>query len=261
VIRKTHRVTDTNLDGQQLIPRWGGLGTALWGLVLAGIYIIVSTITYSAIVLSRHPGASGERFTELILENVNNGYFLAIAIIAAAIAVIPLLIGVVKLKRESKISDYLAIQSVPKKIILKWVLIALALGIVFDVLKLILGLELIPSFSIDTYQTKGNPWIFFPAVVLIVPLIEESFFRGFLISGFERTFLGSIGAVVVTAAIWAAIHTQYNLFDIVSIFVLGCVVGMSRVLTGSIYPALATHITINAFAYVMVAVYVEQFPT
>ena len=44
------------------------------------------------------------------------------------------------------------------------------------------------------------------------PVFEELFFRGFLLEGFRRTFLGTTGAVVLTSLLWAVIHTQYDLY-------------------------------------------------
>jgi len=41
-------------------------------------------------------------------------------------------------------------------------------------------------------------------------LFEELFFRGFLFRGLSSSFMGPVGAVLVTSALWALIHTQYD---------------------------------------------------
>lgn len=241
--------------------RWGGLATTLWALLLAFIYIVVQTTIFGIVVYSWYPDASEDQFFQLMMENTDNGRLLALATVGAALVVLPLLLGISKLKRRSVVADYFGIRPVEKRILLKWVLIALALGVVFDVVKWAAGLQLIPEFGINTYQSMGAPWLFLPTIIVLAPLIEEAFFRGFLISGFERTFIGPIGSVLLTAALWAGVHTQYDLYDMTWIFVLGCVLGMSRILTGSIYPALVIHIVMNLLSYAVVGIYVERYST
>lgn len=236
--------------------RWGGFATTVWALLIAIVYVTVQTIIVVIAVLARHPNLTDDQLEQRLTAYFDDGSILALAIVGSTLIVIPILIGIVKLKRGAKISEYLAARPVEGGVIVKWVLTALALVVVFDAFKWLFGMPVIPEFVIATYESMGYTWIFFPAFILLAPLTEEAFFRGFLITGLEQTFIGPIGSVVVTAALWAVIHIQYEVYELVLLFALGCVLGMSRVLTGSIFPAVASHVTINLLAYIAVAIYV-----
>ena len=76
----------------------------------------------------------------------------------------------------------------------------------------------------------------------------------------ERTALRSIGAVLLTAAVWAVVHHQYHIYDQLWIFVFGLVLGASRVISGSVYPAIAIHVLNNLVAYLAVGLYLGEYP-
>ncbi|MEV8514217.1 CPBP family intramembrane glutamic endopeptidase [Dactylosporangium sp. NPDC051484] len=80
-------------------------------------------------------------------------------------------------------------------------------------------------------------------LTLLVPLVEEVCYRGVLFDAAERR-LGPFGAVVATAALWAAVHLgDYGLNpffpsviagSLTSVFVMGLGLGICRLLTGSV---------------------------
>ena len=84
--------------------------------------------------------------------------------------------------------------------------------------------------------------------------MEELLFRGFLISGLRPTRLGASGAVLASALLWSAIHGQYDLYGMASIFALGVLLGAARVKTGSVLVAIVMHGLSNAIATLETAV-------
>src|SRR5260370_238343 len=52
------------------------------------------------------------------------------------------------------------------------------------------------------------------AVVIAAPVSEELLFRGFLHRGWAPSWLGIAGTIILTSALWAALHQQYNWFGI-----------------------------------------------
>ena len=88
------------------------------------------------------------------------------------------------------------------------------------------------------------------AVVVGAPLAEELLFRGVGQSLFER--FGSIAAIVVPSAGWAASHGLLEAFPI--IFALGLGLGMLRRSSGSVVPGMILHGVFNAIALVGAAV-------
>lgn len=82
------------------------------------------------------------------------------------------------------------------------------------------------------------------------PLIEELFFRGFL----QRAVvgrLGAVGGVVVTAAIFGAVHMQPLQFP--ALFAFGLVLGALAHRTGRLGPAIVAHMVFNGLTLVALA--------
>jgi membrane protease YdiL (CAAX protease family) len=78
-------------------------------------------------------------------------------------------------------------------------------------------------------------------------------FRGFLFAGIGATPLGVPGAILLTAGLWAALHMQYDLYDMSSVFLLGLLFGTARYRTGSLWPSLSMHMFANLVATVETA--------
>lgn len=81
------------------------------------------------------------------------------------------------------------------------------------------------------------------AVALFPAVAEEILFRGFLLAGLRSAF-GATTAVVASAAVFAAAHL--DLGRLPSTFVLGLVLGVLRVRTGSTGPGMLAHFLVNA---------------
>ena len=83
-------------------------------------------------------------------------------------------------------------------------------------------------------------------VVVLAPIAEELFFRGFLLAGLRR-FMRLWPAVLISAALFAVVHI-YPLV-IPAIFVLGVILAVLVERRRSIVPAIAAHMTFNAAAF------------
>ncbi len=103
----------------------------------------------------------------------------------------------------------------------------------------------------------ANTW-FFEGIV--VPLAEESLFRGVLFSmllwGFGKLFserTAGILTLVVSTVVFASAHlnnlghypTSFILFQVVFSLILGLAFGYTRLKTGSIYPSFVLHALFN----------------
>lgn len=76
---------------------------------------------------------------------------------------------------------------------------------------------------------------------IIVPVIEETLFRGILYKIIEP--YGTLAAVFITAFAFAALHFSVPAFIV--IFVVGSVMGFIRVCSGSIFPCMIFHALFN----------------
>lgn len=96
--------------------------------------------------------------------------------------------------------------------------------------------------------------------ILFAPVLEETFFRGFLFPVFERS-RGAGFAVFATSALFSLVHgTQYGWRwqNLLLLLGVGVVFGTLRARTGSILPSTLVHASYNATLFAAFAVAGEQ---
>ncbi len=87
--------------------------------------------------------------------------------------------------------------------------------------------------------------LLFIQLVLLTPLMEELFFRGFLIKTLENFKLNSTWIVFITSLLFMALHASYNIFDSVMIFLLGIILSVLRIRFNSLISPILIHSIIN----------------
>ena len=110
----------------------------------------------------------------------------------------------------------------------------------------------------ETYETTASLPLLWIAFVVAAPLVEELFFRGFLFEGLRDSWMGPTGAVLVTSLAWAAIHMQYEMFQIVIIGTLGILLGIAKLKTRSLYIPIAMHTFNNLLAMGVTSLYLNS---
>ena len=83
--------------------------------------------------------------------------------------------------------------------------------------------------------------------VIGAPICEELFFRGMLVGAFNKVQLPWLG-VAVSSILFGLAHFQ-NVAVIVSITLMGVLLGAIYVKTKSLYASVAVHMLSNAFAF------------
>jgi membrane protease YdiL (CAAX protease family) len=111
-----------------------------------------------------------------------------------------------------------------------------------------IGKPVVPEFMVSTWKTAGFLPLLLVALVVAAPVFEEIGFRGFLFQGIAKLPHGGIPAVLVTAALWALIHQQYDWFGILMVFLSGLLLGTVRLVTGSTTLTIVMHAAMNAVA-------------
>lgn len=165
--------------------------------------------------------------------------------IAAAVAGCAAVVAAVKLKRGSDLREYLALTTVPRATMLKWIGILAAFVIIVEMVTRLLGRPIVPDYVRDIYARADSIWLLGVFAVAAAPLFEELFFRGFVLTGFAASALGARSAVVLTAAAFAAMHVQYDAYDVGQVFVMGLLLGAARTATGSLFVPLTLHALAN----------------
>ena len=102
-------------------------------------------------------------------------------------------------------------------------------------------------------QREHLLWLLAATVTIAAPIGEEITFRGFLYKTIELRF-GPIAAITVTALGWAALHIQYGLISIASIFAIGLVLGSARYFSRSLILTMILHAIWNGAAFLSSAV-------
>ena len=95
--------------------------------------------------------------------------------------------------------------------------------------------------SVELFRTFRHPTevaLFLLQAVILSPLIEELFFRGFLYS-FLKRFTTTWGALVLSAGVFAFAHA--NLGSVLQLWLLGVVLGVAYEHTGSLMLPIGIH--------------------
>lgn len=124
----------------------------------------------------------------------------------------------------------------------------IALIAVGNAVSWLFGRDIVTTFQSDivrTASTAGWLVLLWIAVVVVAPVGEEILFRGFIFRGWLRTPNDVWPAIVVTAALFAILHIQYDWFVIGQVFCFGLFLGWMRWATGSTLLTVLLHALIN----------------
>ncbi len=185
-------------------------------------------------------------------EAMYDGLVLSVSTLVTATLCTGLILLYVRYGSRSTIKQYLGLKPVAWKTVGIWFAVTALFLLLSDGLTYLLDRPVTPDFLVRTYATAGFLPLFLLALVVLGPLFEEVLFRGFMFAGLRHSRLGNPGAIVVTAVLWAAIHLQYDIYGIATIFAMGILLGVVRMKTGSLYLTFALHATVNLLAVTQV---------
>ena len=110
------------------------------------------------------------------------------------------------------------------------------------------GRNIVDRFQSDMYQAAKSanllPLLLF-AITVLIPIGEETLFRGFLFRGWLRTPQDAWRVIVFTAGLFAIIHVQYDWFLIVQVFAFGLLFGWVRWASESTILTMVMHGLVN----------------
>jgi membrane protease YdiL (CAAX protease family) len=189
----------------------------------------------------------------------SNGSVLSAATFASAAVCVPLIWFLVR-TREPDPSGFLRLRPTSRRSIVSWSIALVVFAGATDLISLAAGREVVVDFMIDAYSS-APPLLLFLALVIAAPLFEEILFRGFLMSALESRGVSAAVAAVVSSALWASIHVQYDLYIIAVIFLGGLLLAAARIRTGSLVPCVVMHGLLNAIAFAETAYFAEAAGT
>ena len=226
--------------------RWGPWATLAWGA--GGGLILTVSQTAGAMAFLLWTGAL-RADSPIAIENLNNnGPVLAAAFVLSTPIVLAYLALAVRMARVP-FADYMALRWPRWRHVLIGV-VTLATVLMLAGLAASLSGQEMPQFMTETYRTArdaGMLPLFFLSLTVLAPIQEELLFRGFLYRGLEPA-IGPGPTIVVTAAVWAVVHLQYNWFYLAEIFLLGIVFAWLRHRSGSTILTILLHGGLNFLA-------------
>lgn len=223
-------------------PFWPTIG---FSTIIAVVYFLASLpITIVAFVWfnQTQPEMSPDQISESL---ISNGLFLSITTFILSVPVVGLSVLFAYMRKNITIKEYFCLNRPTSWQMCFWFLATLAMIVVLDSATSLANGDIVPQWMIDIHNTSVFLPLLWAAIIIFAPITEEVLFRGFMFTGILHSKLGAVGAVLITSAIWAAIHTQYDLVNIMSIFVGGLVIGYARIKTGSLYIPIAMHMLMN----------------
>jgi membrane protease YdiL (CAAX protease family) len=149
----------------------------------------------------------------------------------------------------ARVSDYLGLTLPRKHEVTMGLVAAVTFIVVGNGISWLVGHNIVTSFQADIYQTASAagwlPWLLI-AIVVVVPIGEETLFRGFLFCGWHRSPRDVWFAIAATALLWAVIHVQYDLYNMGQVFICGLIFGWLRWVSGSTILTMLLHGLVNA---------------
>lgn len=239
------------------VNRWSPAMTVLLtiGLLVISMLIqIVVLVGFGVAQAVRH--ADGAEDPAVLQESIqpileaNFGWVLSLSLVVSAPPLILAVLGLAKLR--GPVRQYLALKGFSWKAGLMWTGACGVFLAGFEILSRTLERPPVPDFMVEAYTTIGYLPLLYIAIVVAAPLFEELLFRGFLLPPLADSRLGATGAVILTAAAFAVVHLQYDLFDMSAVFGLGVLLGAARLHSGSTTLVILLHAAINLVATVQV---------
>jgi len=236
---------------------WGPFATIAFAIVVAVLFVVTQIAVSIPYLIVQTGGGSQEEIQAAAVRLETDGLFFGIAEFACGFFAIGLILFLVLIRRGPSVRDYLALSPAGTRTTLRWLLYTLALAALLDGSSYLFGYEIVPSWMEDVYRSAVFLPLLLVAIIVVAPLLEEVFFRGFVFEGLRHSLLGDVGTIVVTALVWASIHLQYEWFYLGHIFALGLLLGFARSRTGSLVPPVLMHSLVNLISSVQVMLQVR----
>jgi membrane protease YdiL (CAAX protease family) len=165
-----------------------------------------------------------------------------------ALAGLVLIYIVIRRRRGAGFGEYLDLRPIPHLALLPWIGILALYFCLFVVLP-----ELVMAHDgVGSGLIAGGTFFYFVSAVTIAPVFEEILFRGFIFAGLARSKVGMAGAILLTTAMWTAVHRHFTvewfneIYGLGVLFGVGLIFALARVRTGSLFAAIALHASWNA---------------
>lgn len=229
-------------------PRtWKFVGTAIWGLLAFGAMSLAQVLV---LIVALGFFADADMSKTSVKAVSEHGGIIAVSVILGLPAALLVLWLAIRLARRS-FAAYLALRRPAAMDILLALAASLALLMTLDAIAVIAGYPVSPDFvlnSVRSARDSGTLWLLLLGFCVAAPVSEEFIFRGFVYRGWSATALGPVGAILLSSALFAIIHLQYEWFYLAGIFAIGTLFGYLRYRLRSTWTTVIAHGFYNLIA-------------
>ncbi len=232
---------------------WNLFQTLGLGIIVAVTFVGIQILALLMLVNVEMSHDESRDVSYLMARLATQGSTLSLMTTAAALICIPMVLFMARARKTMPVRDYLLFHGVALRQLIFWIAMVVLYAIAWEGMAQFMDRPGVPDIMLNAYATAGNLPLFWFALVIAAPLFEEIFFRGFLFTGIRQSALGPVGAVLITSATWAAIHVQYDLYDIATIFVFGLILGVAVLRSRSLLVPVLLHSLMNLAAVTQIA--------
>lgn len=235
-------------------PVWGLMPTVMFSALIAFATLFLQSMVLLMVFIDPQTFSDAQAVQQRFNAMAREGSALSVAALTAMVVVWALVSLAIRLKPGAHADSYLGLHLPSWPAASGWLRWLAVYVVIHELLTLALGRPMVNPFMTQMVDSADSRWLLVIALLIAAPISEEVFFRGFLFEGLARSRLGGRAAVVLTAAVWAAIHTQYDAFDMSSVFIIGLLLGAARLRSGSLWLCVGLHAALNLVALLQLTV-------
>ena len=232
---------------------WGFWASLGWGILG---YLLIILAQLGTVFLQVLPSLMGEEasLSEIDLRSKAQwGLTLGLSFPIALLLITGFVTVVIHLRKGASLQSYLGWRWIPGGTVCAWLAGTMLFEIGMAGADVWLGRPRSPEFLVQAYLNPGSLALLWFSIVVAGPITEELLFRGLVLPGWAATRLGPVGAVILVSLLFAAVHIQYDLYNMFLVFLIGVLLGMARMQTRSLVTPIAMHILINFTGMAVVA--------
>lgn len=230
---------------------WPTIGFSFLIVAVYFLAVFLAYVIFAVVEMVNNPDISEKELLGLLTSSGN--YMIYGSILASFVALLTTLLACHIVKNYS-LTEYLKLYLPDKKLFAQWTGVYLLFFLTADIIFRLVGESGGEEFINQTMSLTDNHLMVWLMIVIVAPVFEEVLFRGFMLEGLRYSRLGNVGAILITSALWALVHTQYSWFIILWVFFLGILLGYARIRSNSLYLVIFLHSFNNLLSTLLVSI-------
>ncbi len=224
---------------------WGLWSTLGLSLLVIVVYFALSAAVVLLFVAFGEPGDPSLDFEALVRGAGSDGLTVCVSLVVAGLGGTLLVLLLSRRRPGFTVASYLNLSGAPLRILVVWISLTVIFLAGFHLLSTVVEFQKVDSIYAPLRDTTDFLPLFVFAFVAMPALFEEILFRGFMFRGLQATWMGNVGAILLTSLTWSVIHFQYSLGLVAVLFALGILFGVARLMTGSVVVPMVMHAIFN----------------